>query len=71
MTRWEYRVSIYKNWAGARLKTEHEEDLNTLGWDGWELVGMAAASTVLTMVFKRPVEEKRAARKQAHGWPDW
>ncbi len=71
MTKWEYRIATYKSWSGPHLKKEHEEELNALGWDGWELVSMAAGSNVLTLVFKRPIEEKAVSRKRAQGWPDW
>jgi hypothetical protein len=71
MTKWEYLIETYKHWSGARLKKEHEEDLDALGLEGWELVGMAAESTVLTLVFKRPILEKEASRRRERRWPDW
>ncbi len=71
MTQWEYRVLVIKSGWGARLKEEHEEVLNALGHEGWELAGMAAESTAMSMVFKRPVAEHKPSRRSEEGWPSW
>jgi hypothetical protein len=70
MTQWEYRIVVYKSMFGARLKRQHEDELNALGREGWELVGMAAESSAMSMVFKRPVSEKRG-RRRTEGWQGW
>lgn len=54
---WEYRVETFLNMEGARMRN----DLNRIGADGWELVGMsttvkkiAALGNEMVLVFKRP-----------------
>ncbi|MBC7259311.1 MAG: DUF4177 domain-containing protein [Chloroflexi bacterium] len=71
MTKWEYRVLVFKSGWGARLKEEHEEVLNALGQEGWELAGRAAESTVMSLVFKRPVGKHKPSRHVEQGWPSW
>jgi len=71
MTKWEYRVVVFKSGWGAQLKEEHEEKLNALGQEGWELVGMAAEGAAMSLAFKRPIGGDHAAHRQAEGWPSW
>ncbi len=71
MVKWEYRVLVIKSGWGARLKERHEEDLNALGQEGWELAGMAAEGAVMSMVFKRPIPQGRASRQRGGDWPAW
>lgn len=71
MEQWEYKIVAYTHWSGAKLKPEHEEELNALGEEGWELVGMSAVSTTMTLVFKRPIEAKRSTRRRREDWPSW
>lgn len=71
MTRWEYRVLVIKSGWGAQLKAKHEEALNALGQEGWELAGMAAEGTAMSLVFKRPIADEKPARRQERGWPSW
>jgi hypothetical protein len=72
MTKWEYRVLVFKSGWSAQLKEKHEEDLNTLGQEGWELVGMAAEGAAISLAFKRPIGERKPPRHRADGeWPSW
>lgn len=58
---WEYRIINVRS-ENYRLDPMKESDLNRLGEDGWELVGIAAinfktgATDHIGMVFKRPRE---------------
>lgn len=47
---WEYRV-VTKN--VAEESTQSEGDLNALGQDGWELVGVVPRPTTVQFFFKR------------------
>lgn len=47
--RWEYRTVV----KTARESAVTEAELNTLGADGWELVGVASASGSTQLFFKR------------------
>ena len=72
MTKWEYRVLVFKSGWGAQLKEAHEQDLNALGQEGWELVGMAAEGSAMSLVFKRPIGESKPPRHRVAGeWPSW
>lgn len=71
MTKWEYRVVTFKSGWGAQLKEEHEEKLNALGQEGWELVGMAAEGAAMSLAFKRPIGGATSSRKHAEGWGSW
>jgi hypothetical protein len=48
--RWEYKQLIH-NVAEEPAPTE--EDLNTLGAEGWELAGMFTAASLVYVYFKR------------------
>ncbi|MBZ5587587.1 MAG: DUF4177 domain-containing protein [Acidobacteriia bacterium] len=56
---WEYRIINVRS-ENYRLDPLKEKDLNGLGEDGWELVGITAinfktgATDHIGMVFKRP-----------------
>ena len=56
---WEYRIINVRS-ENYRLDPMKESDLNRLGEDGWELVGITAinfktgATDHIGMVFKRP-----------------
>ncbi len=58
---WEYRIINVRS-ENYRLDPLKESDLNRLGEDGWELVGLTAinfktgATDHIGMVFKRPRE---------------
>ncbi len=58
---WEYRIINVRS-ENYRLDPMKESDLNRLGEDGWELVGITAinfktgATDHIGMVFKRPRE---------------
>ena len=58
---WEYRIINVRS-ANYRLDPMKEPDLNRLGEDGWELVGITAinfktgATDHIGMVFKRSRE---------------
>jgi Domain of unknown function (DUF4177) len=58
---WEYRIINVRS-ENYRLDPMKEPDLNRLGEDGWELVGITAinfktgATDHIGMVFKRPRE---------------
>jgi hypothetical protein len=72
MTKWEYRVLVFKSGWGAQLKEKNEEDLNALGQEGWELVGMAAEGAAMSLVFKRAIGEHVPPRHRKEGeWPSW
>jgi len=57
-TAWEYRILNIRS-ENYRLDPNYERELNRLGDDGWELVGMTAinfktgATDHVGMVFKR------------------
>jgi len=72
MMKWEYRVLVVKSGWGAQLKQSHEEELNALGREGWELTGIAAEGAAMSMVFKRPISEGKPPRHRKEGeWPSW
>ncbi|MDH7489382.1 MAG: DUF4177 domain-containing protein [Anaerolineae bacterium] len=71
MTKWEYRVLVIKIGWGAQLKEQHEETLNALGQEGWELTGMAAEGAAMSLVFKRPIGEERPSQRKERVWPSW
>ena len=56
---WEYKILNIRS-ENYRLDPTYEPQLNTLGEDGWELVGITAinfrtgATDHIGMVFKRP-----------------
>ena len=58
MTRWEYKIINLRS-EKYRLDPAFEPELNALGRDGWELVGLTSvnfksgATDNLAMVFKR------------------
>ncbi len=58
---WEYRIINVRS-ENYRLDPMKESELNRLGEDGWELVGITAinfktgATDHIGMVFKRPRE---------------
>ena len=58
MTRWEYKIINLRS-EKYRLDPAFEPELNTLGLDGWELVGLTSvnyksgATDNLALVFKR------------------
>ena len=58
---WEYRIINVRS-ENYRLDPLKESDLNLLGGEGWELVGITAinfktgATDHIGMVFKRPRE---------------
>jgi len=47
--RWEYRIVA----AGVDERVS-EHELNALGHEGWELVGVAPGTKAVQFVFKRP-----------------
>ena len=47
---WEYRVVAKRVADAANLS---EDELNALGKDGWELVGVVPAQVAVQFVFKR------------------
>ncbi|MEM8930170.1 MAG: DUF4177 domain-containing protein [Acidobacteriota bacterium] len=62
MTRWEYKIINVRS-EGYRLDPDSAQtQLNPLGADGWELVGLTSvnfksgATDNLAMVFKRPLD---------------
>ena len=60
MTKWEYTVINIRS-ENYRLDPKCDAELNRLGADGWELVGLTAvnfksgATDNIAMVFKRPL----------------
>ena len=60
-TLWEYKILNIRS-ENYRLDPTYETQLNRLGDDGWELVGLTAinfktgATDHIGMVFKRPRE---------------
>ena len=60
MNRWEYKVINVRS-ENYRLDPNSSSELNKLGQDGWELVGLTSvnfksgATDNIAMVFKRPV----------------
>lgn len=60
MTKWEYTVINIRS-ENYRLDPKCDTELNRLGADGWELVGLTAvnfksgATDNIAMVFKRPL----------------
>jgi hypothetical protein len=58
---WEYKILNIRS-ENYRLDPNHEPQLNRLGEDGWELVGITSinfktgATDHIGMVFKRPRE---------------
>ncbi|MEM9555871.1 MAG: DUF4177 domain-containing protein [Acidobacteriota bacterium] len=62
MTRWEYKIINIRS-EGYRLDPNAVGQLNRLGEEGWELVGLTSvnfksgASDNIAMVFKRPLPD--------------
>jgi hypothetical protein len=60
--RWEYRIINIRS-ENYRIDPARESDLNALGEEGWELVGITAinyktaATDLIGMVFKRPKQQ--------------
>lgn len=60
MTRWEYKIINIRS-ENYRLDPNSSLELNKLGLDGWELVGLTSvnfksgATDNIAMVFKRTV----------------
>lgn len=58
--RWEYKIINIRS-ENYRLDPDAAREMNRLGWEGWELVGITAinfktgATDHIAMVFKRPV----------------
>ncbi len=61
MVRWEYKIINIRS-ENYRLDPNYVSELNTLGKDGWELVGLTSvnfksgATDNIAMVFKRQME---------------
>jgi hypothetical protein len=61
MTRWEYKIINIRS-ENYRLDPNAVSQLNELGDDGWELVGLTSvnfksgATDNIAMVFKRPAD---------------
>ncbi|HLE83497.1 MAG TPA: DUF4177 domain-containing protein [Thermoanaerobaculia bacterium] len=61
MTRWEYKIINVRS-ENYRLDPNAAVQLDTLGAEGWELVGLTSvnfksgATDNIALVFKRPVE---------------
>jgi hypothetical protein len=61
MTHWEYKIINVRS-ENYRLDPNAAPQLDTLGADGWELVGLTSvnfksgATDNIALVFKRPVE---------------
>ena len=61
MTRWEYKAINIRS-ENYRLDPACYTELNRLGEDGWELVGLTSdnfktgATDNIAMVFKRPLD---------------
>lgn len=61
MTRWEYKILNIRS-EGYRLDPATTDQLDNLGRQGWELVGLTSvnfksgATDNIAMIFKRPVE---------------
>ncbi|HUF77980.1 MAG TPA: DUF4177 domain-containing protein [Thermoanaerobaculia bacterium] len=61
MTTWEYKIINIRS-ENYRLDPHAAPQLNTLGAEGWELVGLSSvnfksgATDNIALVFKRPVE---------------
>ncbi len=61
MTRWEYKIINLRS-ERYRLDPAFTPELDSLGQEGWELVGLTSvnfksgATDNLALVFKRPVE---------------
>lgn len=62
MTEWEYKVINIRS-ENYRLDPNCDEQLNDLGADGWEMVGLTSvnfksgATDNIAMVFKRPYND--------------
>ena len=60
MTRWEYKIINLRS-ENYRLDPTYSIELNRLGLEGWEMIGLTSvnfksgATDTVTMVFKRPV----------------
>ncbi len=60
MTRWEYKVINIRS-ENYRLDPNSSIELNKLGQEGWEMVGLTSvnfksgATDNIAMVFKRPI----------------
>ena len=63
MTKWEYHIINIRS-ENYRLDPNAARELNQLGEQGWELVGLTSvnfktgATDNIAMVFKRPVREE-------------
>lgn len=61
MTRWEYKILNIRS-EGYRLDPGSTDQLDALGRQGWELVGVTSvnfksgATDNIAMIFKRPTE---------------
>ena len=61
MTRWEYKIINLRS-ERYRLDPAFTPELDSLGQEGWELVGLTSvnfksgATDNLALVFKRPVD---------------
>jgi len=59
MSKWEYRIVNVRS-ENYRLDPNAAQDLNRLGGEGWELVGLTSvnfktgATDNIALVFKRP-----------------
>ena len=59
MTHWEYKIINLRS-ENYRLDPDYVDELNDLGEDGWELVGLTSvnfksgATDNIALVFKRP-----------------
>lgn len=62
MTKWEYKIINIRS-ENYRLDPEATVQMNPLGEEGWELVGITSvnfksgATDNIAMVFKRPVAD--------------
>jgi hypothetical protein len=62
MTEWEYKIINIRS-EKYRLDPNAAIEMNELGRDGWELVGLTSvnfktgATDNIAMVFKRPVDD--------------
>lgn len=66
MTRWEYKIINIRS-ENYRLDPNSSTELNKLGQEGWEMIGLTSvnfksgATDNIAMVFKRPVGAPNSA----------
>ena len=54
MKKWEYMTRI---WSLKKKQVDIDEDLNTLGGEGWEICGTYRLNSDVVYTFKKEIQE--------------